>query len=121
MSPHVSAARRALFGVVLGALAAVLAADGTPLHWFAVSGPPVLAQAPVLADSPDPDPTPSDSPSPSPSASPSASPSPSRAPSPSPRRASTAARPTIPAAPANLASRLHTLPAGTTQVIIAYA
>lgn len=123
MSPHVNAARRALFGLVLGALAVVLASDGTPLHWFAVSGPPILAQAPATEDPPDPSPTPSLSPSPSPSVS--TSPSPSPSPSPSTRRASAAARPsptrTTPPAPANLASRLHTLPAGTTQVIVAYA
>jgi len=123
MSPHVSAARRALFGVVLGALAIGLASDGAPLHWFAVSGPPVLAQAPATQDPPDPTPSPSDSPSPSPSPSPSASPSRAPSPSPSARRAGTATRPstgtTTP--PANLASRLHTLPAGTTQVIVAYA
>jgi L,D-peptidoglycan transpeptidase YkuD (ErfK/YbiS/YcfS/YnhG family) len=113
-----------LLGVALGALALTLAGDsvGGP-RWVAVSGPPVLLQpAPVAAvDAVD------DSPAPSPSASPSlpasASPSPSKS-RPSGRASGTprpSATRTAAPAPANLASRLHTLPPGTTQVIVAYA
>jgi L,D-peptidoglycan transpeptidase YkuD (ErfK/YbiS/YcfS/YnhG family) len=115
----VSAARTVLVAVALGALALAVTGD-TVARRRPVATPvrPVATIAPVPASIEDP-------PEPSPSASPSAATSPS--PSASPRRTPTA-RPapsrtpgTAAPRPDNLASRLHTLPAGTTQVIIAYA
>jgi L,D-peptidoglycan transpeptidase YkuD (ErfK/YbiS/YcfS/YnhG family) len=118
-SPHVSAARTVLVALALGTLALVTTGD-TVARPRPVAAPvprdPTVAPVPVSVDDP---------PEPSPSASPSAAASPS--PSASPRRTATT-RPTPGRTPGtaaprpdNLASRLHTLPAGTTQVIIAYA
>jgi L,D-peptidoglycan transpeptidase YkuD (ErfK/YbiS/YcfS/YnhG family) len=115
----VNVAPRYVFGLALGVLALLVAGDAAiGPHGFAVSGPPPpVAGAPVVTD-PD---VPSAEPSPtaSPSATPSASPRPSatRTARPSPTRTS------VPAAAKvdNLASRLRTLPAATSQVVIAYA
>jgi L,D-peptidoglycan transpeptidase YkuD (ErfK/YbiS/YcfS/YnhG family) len=86
-------------------------------------GPAMLVQpAATLTDE-----TESPGPSPSPSGSPPTGPSPSASASTAPKKAATAtarptrARPAPPPPPDNLAARLHTLPAATRQVIVAYS
>jgi L,D-peptidoglycan transpeptidase YkuD (ErfK/YbiS/YcfS/YnhG family) len=108
-----------LLAVAVGALSLVLVADAALPRQV----PPAAQAAPVA---PDPPPdilvdagSPPASPSPSASASPAASPRPSASAKPVARPASP--HPAAAPQPDNLASRLHTLPATTRQVIVAYA
>jgi L,D-peptidoglycan transpeptidase YkuD (ErfK/YbiS/YcfS/YnhG family) len=115
----VSVAPRYLFGLALGVLALVVAGD-TALrsHWVAVSGPPPpVVDAPAVTEADVPSAEPSPSPSVSATASPTPSPSAKKVARPSP----SATHPAAVARPDNLASRLRTLPAATSQVVIAYA
>jgi len=125
MSPSVSLPRISVFGVALGILALTVAGDGiSGPRWVPVSGPPVLVQAaPVQAAPAAAVEDPSPGPSMPPSASPSPSPARSKRPAASGPNGGPRPNPTSTGAPqpATLASRLHTLPAGTTQVIVAYA
>jgi L,D-peptidoglycan transpeptidase YkuD (ErfK/YbiS/YcfS/YnhG family) len=122
----VRAPRLAATAVALGAFALFLSGDSVSLpRWVPVTGGQLPPTALAIADEPEPAaPSPSPSSSPGPSPSPSVTPGPS--PSPTPKRTQApAARPSTkpapPPPPSNLASRLHTLPAATRQVIVVYA
>jgi len=117
-----------VLGVAFGVLALALAGDAIGgARWVAASGPAVLVQpAPMPAAPAAPAPAaPGHDPVPSPSVSPSDNPSPvpSRSKPPVLSWPSGVPRPTrtVQPVPGTLASHLHTLPAGTTQVIVAYA
>jgi L,D-peptidoglycan transpeptidase YkuD (ErfK/YbiS/YcfS/YnhG family) len=104
-----------LLAIAVGALPLLLVADAVLLQ----PAPPAAQAAPdpipeILVDTDSPTPVPSASPSPSPSPSPSAS-------GPKPAARPSSPRPAAAPKPDNLASRLHTLPTATRQVIVAYA
>ncbi|MFK4246112.1 L,D-transpeptidase [Micromonospora chokoriensis] len=115
--------RRAVFGAIavalLGGLGLTSCADPGQTGTVDVGLAPVdtsVTGAPGPTDPASPSPSPSASRSPSPSASQSTKPSPSRSPS----RAPTSKAATPPAE-SNIASRLHTIPASTRQLIVVYS
>jgi L,D-peptidoglycan transpeptidase YkuD (ErfK/YbiS/YcfS/YnhG family) len=108
-----------VLAVAVGILALALVSDAVlPRSVAPVAGTAaaIVDPVPMFVEDPGP-PSPTASPSPSPSPSPSTSPTPKASTSARP----VAARPAPPPKPDNLASRLHTLPAATRQVIVAHA